>query len=389
MKQIWAVFKKEIVDHWRDRRSLLNNLGILALMGPLMFGPMFYSIKEQMSKSDTLKLAVLGAGRAPALMDYLHSHQIQTETAPADYETKIRDGKLDVVLSIPEKFPASFSKGESAKLELILDDTQQNSKSVIGKVKHILENYSRQMGELRLLARGIDPGVMNVVKIENVDLAPPQQSDSFILKLAVGYGLLAAFVGAMAMSLDMSAGERERGSLEPLLVNPISARKLLSGKWLAASLLSIAAVVITFTSYLITLNIFPFHSLGISIRFGFSEFVIACLLVIPTSFLFAGLLTLSGLFAKTFKEAQVTASLMIFIVMLPAVILLFKPMKSSMETMAIPLLSQNLLLADLIRGEKINFLFALTAGIVTLALGFICINIAAKIIQREKIIFGR
>lgn len=389
MKQIWAVFKKEIIDHWRDRRSVLNNLGILALMGPLMFGPMFYSLKDQMNKSDTLKLAVLGAERAPALMDYLHSHQIQTETAPADYETKIRDGKLDVVLSIPEKFPASFTKGESAKLELILDDTQQNSKNVIGKVKYILENYSRQMGELRLLARGIDPGVMNVVKIENIDLAPPQQSDSFILKLAVGYGLLAAFVGAMAMSLDMSAGERERGSLEPLLVNPISSRKLLSGKWLAASLLSIAAVVITFTSYLITLNIFPFHTLGISIRFGFVEFLLACLIVIPTSFLFAGLLSLTGLFAKTFKEAQITASLMIFFVMLPAIILLFKPMKSSFETMAIPLLSQNLLLADLIRGEKINFLFALTAASVTFAVGYVCINIAAKIIQREKIIFGR
>jgi sodium transport system permease protein len=389
MKQIWAVFKKEIVDHWRDRRSVMNNLGMLALMGPLMFGPMFYSIKDQMNKSDTLKLAVLGAERAPALINYLHSHQIQTETAPADYENKIRDGKLDVVLSIPEKFPVSFSKGESAKLELILDDTQPNSKSVIGKVKNILENYSRQMGELRLLARGIDPGVMNVVKVENVDLAPPQQSDSFLLKLAVGYGLLAAFVGAMAMSLDMSAGERERGSLEPLLVNPISPQKLLSGKWLAASLLSIAAVIITFSSYLLTLNIFPFHTLGMSIRFGFVEFLLACLIVIPTSFLFAGLLSLSGLFAKTFKEAQITASLMIFFVMLPAIILLFKPMKSSIDTMAIPLLSQNLLLADLIRGEKINFLFAVIAACVTLALGFVCISMAAKIIQREKIIFGR
>ncbi len=389
MKQIFAVFKKEVIDHWRDRRSVLNNLGMLALMGPMMFAPMFYSIKDQMNKSDTLKLAVLGAERAPALMDYLHSHEVQTETAPTDYAAKIRDGKLDVVLSIPEKFPTSFGKGESAKLELIIDDTQPNSKSVIGKVKHVLENYSRQIGELRLLARGIDPGVMNVVKIENVDLAPPQQSDSFILKLAVGYGLLAAFVGAMAMSLDMSAGERERGSLEPLLVNPISPRKLLAGKWLAASALSIVAVITTFASYLVTLNLFPFHTLGMSIRFGFIEFLVACALVIPTSFLFAGLLSLSGLFAKTFKEAQVTASLMIFFVMLPAIILLFKPMKSSFETMAIPLLSQNLLLADLIRGEKINVLFALIAAIVTFAIGYACISLAAKIIQREKIIFGR
>ncbi len=389
MKQIFAVFKKEVLDHWRDRRSVINNLGMLALMGPMMFGPMFYSMQDQMSKTDTLKLAVLGAERAPALIDYLHSHEVQTETAPADYENRIRDGKLDAVLSIPEKFPQSFSTGETAKLEIIVDSTQKNGISVVNKVRHLIENYSMNMGELRLLARGIDPGVMKVVKAEEVDLAPPQQSDSFILKLAVGYGLLAAFIGAMAMSLDMSAGERERGSLEPLLVNPISPQKLLTGKWLAASLFSIAAVVITFTSYLITLNIFPFHTVGVAIRFGPLEFLLACWLVIPTSFLFAGLLTLTGLFAKTFKEAQITASVMIFFVMLPPIILLFKPMKSKLETMAVPLLSQNLLLGDLIRGNSINPLFALIAALITLLLGYMCISIAAKIIQHEKIIFGR
>jgi sodium transport system permease protein len=389
MKQIWAVFKKEMIDHWRDRRSVLNTFGMLALAGPIMLGLMYYNIKDQMNKSDTLKLAVIGAERAPALMDYLRSREVKIETAPADYENKVREGKLDTVLSIPEKFSLSFSKGETAKLEIILDDTQQNSRSVIYKVKRLIENYSTQMGGLRLLTRGIDPGVMNVIKIEDVDLAPPQQSDSFFLKLLVGYGLLAAFSGAMAMCLDMSAGERERGSLEPLLVNPLSPLKLLLGKWLAAVLISIVAVTIIFASYFLTLIFLPFHSLGMALRFGLSEFLTATLLVIPTSFLFAGVLLLTSLFAKTNKEAQITASLMLALVMVPPFILLIKPIKSSIETMAIPLLSQNLLLGDLIRGEKINFLFALTAASVTFALGFVCIIIAAKIIQREKIIFGR
>jgi sodium transport system permease protein len=389
MKQIWAVFKKEIIDHWRDRRSVMNNLGILALMGPLMFGPIFFSMQDQLNKSDSVKLAVIGAERAPALIAYLRSHQVQIDTAPADYETKIREGKLDTVLLIPEKFAASFSKGEAAKVELIVDDSQENSRSVINKVDRLLENYSLHTGELRLLARGIDPGVMRAVKTQQVDLARPQQSGSFLLKFAVGYGLLAAFIGAMAMSLDMSAGERERGSLEPLLVNPISHLKLLAGKWLAASLLSMAAVVITFASYLITLNIFPFHSLGLAIRFGPAEFIAATLLVIPTSFMFAGLLLLTGLFAKTFKEAQITASLLIFIVVLPTMVLIFKPMKASLETMTIPLLSQNLLLADLIRGDTVSPLLAFVAAIITLLVGVACVFIASKIIQREKIIFGR
>jgi sodium transport system permease protein len=389
MKLIWAVFKKEIIDHIRDRRSLINNLGILALAGPLMLGLMYYNIKDQMNKSDTVKLAVIGAEHAPALMDYLRGREVQIETAPADYERKIREGKLDTVLSIPEKFPASFSKGETAKLEIILDDTQQNSRNVIYKVKRLIENYSAQMGELRLLARGIDPGVMKAIKIDDVDLAPPQQSDSFFLKLLVGYGLLAAFSGAMAMCLDMSAGERERGSLEPLLVNPLSPLRLLLGKWLAAILLSMLAVTIIFASYFITLLFLPFHTLGMALRFGPNEFLSATLLVIPTSFLFAGLLLLTSLFAKTFKEAQITASLMLALVMVPTFVLLLKPMKSSFDTMLIPLLSQNLLLGDLIRGESVNPLFALVAALITFLLGLACIFIASKIIQREKIIFGR
>ncbi len=389
MKQIFAVFKKEIIDHLRDRRSVFNNLGLLALMGPLIFGPIFYSLQAQLNKSEVLTLPVIGAERAPALMSFLKSHEVKIETAPDDYEEKIREGKLDVVLSIPKEFAGHFSKSEVADVELIMDDTQKNSQGVVSRTHHLLEGYSAQMGKLRLLARGIDPHVMTPLKINQVDLAKPQQSGSFMLQFAVGYGLLAAFVGAMALSLDMSAGERERGSLEPLLINPIAARKLLAGKWLAAAAFSMLAVIITFTGYLLSLKFFPFHTLGMAIRFGLTEFLLASLLVIPTSFLFAGVLLFTGLFAKTFKEAQVTASLLIFVVMLPSMILIFKPMTAKLDVMFIPLLSQNLLLGNLIRGDGVHFLFALISATTTFLLGMLCMLAAAKIITREKIVFGR
>ena len=235
----------------------------------------------------------------------------------------------------------------------------------------------------------MNPDVVKVLKIETRDLARPQQQGAGLLKLVVGYGLFAAFVGAMSIMTDATAGERERGSLEPLLINPVAPPQLLAGKWLAGSLFSVLAVLTTLLGYVASLRIFPFHTLGISLRFGLHELYSAALTLVPACFLFAALLSLVGLFARTFKETQVSASVLIFLVMLPSILLIFKPMKVGLPAMFVPLLSQNLILGDLIRGEAIAPLHALVAAGTTVAVGALCAFIAGRLIVREKIVFGR
>jgi len=129
----------------------------------------------------------------------------------------LRNGELDVVLSIPADFAETFSTGRPAKVEMIVNESQDRAGATVARVQQLLERYSRQTALLRLVARGVNPDLVRVIKIETRDLAKPQQQGAGLLKLAVGYGLFAAFVGAMSIMIDVTAGERERGSLEPLI----------------------------------------------------------------------------------------------------------------------------------------------------------------------------
>lgn len=387
--KFWTVLKKEFIDHLRDRRAVLNNLISLALLGPLLFGVMFKVIEAQQNKAESLRLPVVGGERAPALIAFLNNEGAKVETAPADYEAKLRAGDLDVVLAIPADYAEAFHSGKPAKVELVVDESQNRAGASVGRVERLIEAYSRQTGLLRLVARGVSPDLVRVVKIETRDLALPQQQGSALLKMAVGYGLLAAFIGAMAITIDSTAGERERGSLEPLLINPVTPWQLVAGKWLACSAFSLLAVVVTLTSYLASLKVFPFHTLGIPLRFGLPEMLSALLILAPSCFFFAGLLLVTSLFAKTFKEAQVTASLLIFVVVLPSILLLFKPTNASLPTMLVPLLNQNLLLDSLIRGEAVSPVYLLIAAVVTIAVGFLGAVAGAVLIRRERIVFGQ
>jgi sodium transport system permease protein len=388
-RSLWTVFSKEVIDHLRDRRAVLNTFVTLALVGPLIFGIMFKAIEAQINKAESLRVPVIGAERAPTLIAFLENEGAKIEAAPSDYENRLRNGDLDVVLSIPADFAATFGSGRPAKVEMVVNESQDRAGAAVARVRRLLEGYSRQTGLLRLVARGVNPDLVRVLKIETRDLARPQQQGVGLLKIAVGYGLFAAFVGAMSIMIDVTAGERERGSLEPLLINPVLPRRLVTGKWLAGSLFSLLAVVVTLLGYVASLRMFPFHTLGIPLRFGLRELFSATLTLAPTCFLFAGLLSVTGLFARTFKEAQVSASVLIFVVMLPSILLIFKPMSVNFPAMFVPLLSQTLILGDLIRGEAVAPLHTLIAGGTTIGSGVLFVFVAARLIVREKIVFGR
>jgi sodium transport system permease protein len=388
-RELWTVLRKEVIDHLRDRRAVLNTFVTLALIGPLIFGVMFKAIEAQMNKAESLRLPVIGAEHAPALIAFLKNEGAKIETTPNDYESRLRNGELDVVLSIPADFAEAFSTGRPAKVEMIVNESLDRAGAAVARVQRLLEGYSRQTALLRLVARGVNPDLIRVIKIETRDLAKPQQQGAGLLKLAVGYGLFAAFVGAMSIMIDVTAGERERGSLEPLLINPVMPWRLVTGKWLAGVLFSLLAVLVTLLGYLVSLRIFPFHTLGIPLRFEFRELFSAALTLAPTCFLFAGFLSVTGLFARTFKEAQVTASVLIFVVMLPSILLIFKPMNVNLPAMFVPLLSQNLILGDVIRGEAVAPLHTFIAAATTIVIGVFCVLIAGRLIVREKIVFGQ
>jgi sodium transport system permease protein len=147
--------------------------------------------------------------------------------------------------------------GRPAIVRLIYDRSRDRARAAIDSAESLLRAYNRQWGTQRLLLRGIAPQVASPLDAQGVDLATPQQSGALILFLVAYYGLFASLMGSVAVALDATAGERERGSLEPLLATPLSTLQLAVGKWLAIGAFDLLVVLLTLAGFYLTLNFAP------------------------------------------------------------------------------------------------------------------------------------
>lgn len=388
MRELKAVVRKELRDALRDRRSLLSAL-LYPLFGPLMIFLTFSYIADTKTQERPLKLAVIGQDNAPTLIRYLEGQGVEIEDPPADPLAAVRDGELDVVLEIPADFGEEFRAARPASVRLILDDSSNASKTSIKRTQRLLLGYGQQVGTLRLMAHGVDPSLANAIAIEEVDLATPQKEAANLLGMLPIFVLLAGFIGGMYVATDATAGERERGSLEPLLCNPVSRRALVVGKWLAATVFAAVSIVLTLAMTLLALTFVDLDEIGIVLDVGPVEIAGVLAATVPIALLAAAAQLLLATFARTFKEAQTYLSLMMLIPMIPGVVMSIKPIHSALWMMPIPLLGQQVLLMDVLRGEPISALdFALT-GLSAAALAVVCLLINARLFEREKIIFGR
>ena len=185
------------------------------------------------------------------------------QQAPADYEAKIRAGDLDVALMIDPAFETDAAAGKAGTVR-----SSTIGRAIARARRSIPRNrcslsYNRLWGTQRLILRGIATEVARPLKVEDVDLATPQQSGSLVLFLVAFYGLFASMMGGMAPALDATAGERERGSLEPLLATPLTPLELALGKWAAIGLFDAVVVVLTLIGFYLTLNFAPLPAIGV------------------------------------------------------------------------------------------------------------------------------
>ena len=388
MGPLFAVFRKELLDSLRDRRSLLSLL-LFPLVGPVLMSLVLTQAVEQQAPVTSVKLPVAGADHAPGLIAFLESRNVEIVEPPADPITAIRDQQVDLVLVIPATFGARFRTGRTATVELISDDSRTDTQSSVRRVRGLIAAHSQAVGALRLLAHGVNPALGEAVKITDVDLSTPKKRAAIFLNLIPMFVLLAVFIGSMHSATDSTAGERERGSLEPLLITPIGRRSLVFGKWLAAVVFSGSTAVFTLGCTLLALGRVPVERFGMSLSLAPLQIVGVLVAVLPLALFVAAAQMLVASFARSFKEAQTYMSLMIFIPMLPGLLFTIQPIKTAAWMMLVPVLGQQALLMDVIRGEPVAIAsYGVTALSATLA-ALLCIQATAALFRRERIIFGR
>jgi sodium transport system permease protein len=389
MGALLAVARKEIVDGIRDRRSLAT-LVFSALLSPLLLGAVLTSTAGSARGAEELTLPVVGAEHAPAFVQWLGQQTgVKVVPGPADPEQAVLDRAEDVVLIIENDFMARMGRAQTAEVKLVSESTRERARPKIARVRALVGGYAGQLASLRLIARGVAPGIASPIQIEDVEVSSSQARLATLLSILPLLLVIAGLVGGMQIAIDSTAGERERGSLEPLLLNPVPRWVLAAGKWLAASALGCASVVF---SMVITVNVLrriPWHDLGIRFRVTDGELFSLLLLIVPLTLFLAAMVLFASTFARSFKEAQGYLGMLMLLPMLPGMLATIYPLSRRPWLAPVPVLGQYALASDVLGGQPPGVWLFLVAGVSALACALLLVWLTARAMSRERIIFGR
>lgn len=387
-----VVFRKELIDAFRDRRSLASAL-LFPLLMPILISVMFQLLVDREGPTARVSLPVVGREHAPALIEHLEQQGIDVETAGPDAardpQAAVERSRAEAVLVIPERFPEAFRKGRPSTLQLYFDDSRSDSRRVARRAQRGIGQYSQRIGSLRLIARGVSPSLTQPISVEEHDLSTPNKLTARLLSLIPMLALMACFIGSMQVAIDATAGERERGSLEPLLINPVSRSALSAGKWLTAALFGAISCSLTLALSIGAMSLVDLQKLGLHFELTWQQGASMWLILLPLCLLASASQMLIATFARSYKEAQTYLSLVLFLPMLPSLVLSLSPVDTQLWMLFVPVLAQTQLLTDAMAGGPRGASSILLSQLVTTAASLLCLVAAARLLNSERIVFGR
>lgn len=387
--RILAVYRKEIADALRDRRTTLMILVSSFVAGPLMLVLLAHFVAGMQERAATLKVRVAGATHAPALVNFLERSDVEIETAPEDYAARVKKGSLDAVIVVPKDFHERWLAHEDARVELVYDDSRTEATPAIRQAERLLGAFNRETASLRLMARGVSPSLNESVKIERMNEATPRQRGAALLILIPMLAILAPLLGGMTVAIDSTAGERERGSLEPLLANPVPAWVFAVGKWLAAWASATVVVTLTMAGFLAAARLYAERKLPSLLNFGVPELAAFLAVIVPLAAFTGALQLLISTYGRSYREAQTYVSYLATVASFVPLVVMFSGAREQAWQLAVPVLGQLMVLQRVLRGDGLTAVDALVPAGVALALAAIAVAAVARLLRDERIVFGR
>ncbi len=387
MKPALVVFLKECRESLRDRRVLVNSLLLGPLLGPLLFlGLMRLVVGRELEKAERpLPVVVIGAERVPELVRALRQMGMEQRPALPDVEQAVREQRIDLALRISAGYGADWRAGRPAEVELIYDSSRREGGSDVDRLRSMLDSYSRRNGLLRLLARGLSPAVAAPVVIAARDQATPQARGALLFGMLPYMLVLTIFIGGIWLATDSTAGERERQSLEPLLINPVPRDRILLGKLLATAAFSMASLVLGLLAFMVAGHFMPTEQLGMSLALGWHFVAVALPVLAPLVLLICVAQILIAAFARSVREAQTYLGLAQLVPLIPSVVLSVLPVKAQLWMYAVPLLGQQLTLMRLLRAESVPLVGMALSALVTLLAALAVFTLARRVYASEKL----
>ncbi|MFT4729783.1 MAG: sodium transport system permease protein [Granulosicoccus sp.] len=385
---LFVIMFKEIVDNLRDRQTVFYALLFGPVLLPLLLGGSLVSSFKQLTIDfdHVTTLSVVNAEKAPTLMEFLYSNNIDAIDAPEDVQKSVRYGEVLVVLEIGDDYADALRNGRPAPLTLHVNSANKDSSKAARRVTAILGVYERTLSTLRLQHRGIDPLIFDTLKVVQNDVSSEGANGQILASILPFLFIISMVMGGFYLAIDTTAGERERQSLEPLLSLPVSRTSVVMGKYLATVCFVLLSSILTAISIYTLFKLFPVEIMGGQVRFDGATVIKAFFLASPLiPFISALLISVSAITRST-KEAQTYLGLLMVIPMAPFFILQFLAVRSTLITMPLPMLSQYQLLESTVLGDTIPALHIALSVIGTLVATALLLIVASKLYQREKLL---
>lgn len=403
LQKIITIWKKEIKDTIRDRRTLVAMVLMPMLLMPVMILGMSKFIDYQMKKQQEQVIKVVLVGEKNNLqLSEMIKNQEMFEIVRIDINIKeaIENEDIDAGIIIPEDISEKIENQESAVVQLMTKSTNIRSSSAHAILSSIVAEFDNFVLKKRFENQNIDSKILSKVSVLTEDLATKEETGGFILALIIPlFIVMWSIMGGQYTAIDVSAGEKERKTLESLLLTPVKRGDIVFGKFLAVSSVAFVSVVVAIGSFYAT--IIYVGGIGImnasrSVATGgmvinFSIEPLATLLLLLVSifliFMFSAIILSISIFAKSFKEAQNYIGPSYLVVILPVVLVNSIPgFEPSVWFFALPAINATLLFKEVLMGVYDWSHIALTLFSL-IVYSVIAIMIATKIYSKESVLF--
>ena len=382
-----TVLRKELRDALRDRRTLLAIVLSSVAVGPLVLVLLSTLVAGIEERAESRELIVSGIEHAPTLHNYLLRQTYRVTPAPPQFEQRVQSKQLgEAVLVVGADFEAELAQGQTPRVDVVLNSANPRAMAGASRLTRLLQGFAQEQAMLRLAWRGVAPSALQAIEVDEHDLASPAARAAQWATLVPFFMLMAVVYGALHAALDTTAGERERGSLEPLLSNPVPPLALVLGKWAAVAAVAMLIALLSCASFLPGQWLLRSQTLAAMFRFGAREGALFLALLLPLAGALSALLMAIAMRCRSVKEAQANATALVLAVSLLPLLSLFSQEGEAPWHLAVPALAQITLMGRVLKGEAMAawewaLPLAVCVLLVLLCLGFVARGLRAAALQ--------
>ncbi|AOS96807.1 ABC-2 family transporter protein [Microbulbifer aggregans] len=380
-----ALVYKELLEAWRDKRALLTAVTFALLFPAMITGATVFMFKVK-SENES-RVALIGGDRLPLLAQQLAGEQLLVDVLQEGEPSELLAGAYDLVLQVGDDFASEYRQFGIPQLYVYLDGASKDASRARRQLQERLAPLQQQIVQQRMVARGVAPQLLAPWRLEMRDISTPSDRGKLILASVPALLIMTLFVASLATAVDASAGERERLSLENLLLQPLPAWQVVLAKTLAVASLGWLAGLLSVSALTALMPLMPMAELGMQQSTSFSGVVAMGLLLMPLALLVAVVQLLLALGSKSFKDAQMRLSIL-------QVAPLFLLMALDMSQVQLdkqfwqllPLVGQQQWLKALLVGDSVPVAVVLAGSIVSLLLVAVFIAVGARALRRESLL---